>query len=67
VAFLAIQYTLIKKKIKFSSYTVQYKEIQSGAVATSYMRQGFLIFEDDFPIQYMTRPLVIYDFATAEF
>jgi hypothetical protein len=30
-----------------------YKEIQSGAVAKSYMRKGFL------------RPLVIYDFATA--
>jgi hypothetical protein len=33
--------TLIKKKIKFSSY----KEIQKGAVAKSYMRKGFLIYE----------------------
>jgi hypothetical protein len=32
---------LIKKKIEFSSY----KEIQSGAVAKSYMRKGFLIYE----------------------
>jgi hypothetical protein len=30
---------LIKKKIKFSSS----KEIQSGAVAKSYMRKGFLM------------------------
>jgi hypothetical protein len=43
-----------------------YKEIQSGAVATSHMRKGFLIYEEVrkyFP--YMRRPLVIYDFATA--
>ncbi len=32
--------TLIKNKIKFSSYT--YKEIQSGAVSKSYMRKGFI-------------------------
>jgi hypothetical protein len=30
-----------KKKIKFS-----YKEIQSGTVAKSYMRKGFLIYEE---------------------
>jgi hypothetical protein len=35
---------LIKYKIKFSSYT--YKEIQKGAVANSYMRKGFLIYEE---------------------
>jgi hypothetical protein len=34
--------TLIKKEIKFSSY----KDIQSGAVAKSYMRKGFLIYEE---------------------
>jgi hypothetical protein len=34
--------TLIKKKIKFSSYI---KKIQSGA-AKSYMRKGFLIYEE---------------------
>jgi hypothetical protein len=51
-------------KIKFSSYT--YKEIQSGAVAKSYMRKGFLIYEEMRNISlYMRRPLVIYDFATA--
>jgi hypothetical protein len=39
-----------------------YKEIQSGAVAKSYMKKGFLIYEEIrkyFP--YMMRPLVIYD------
>jgi hypothetical protein len=58
--------TLIKKKIKFSSY----REIQSGAVAKSYMRKGFLIYEEMckyFPIYSMRRPLVINDFATAPF
>jgi hypothetical protein len=46
-----------------------YKEIQSGAVAKSYMRKGFLIYEEMckyFPI-YIRRPLVTYDFATAPF
>jgi hypothetical protein len=33
-----------KKKIKFSSY--MYKEIQSGAVAKSDIRKGFLIDEE---------------------
>jgi hypothetical protein len=44
-----------------------YREIQCGAVAKSYMRKGFLIYEEmrkDFPILYMRRPLVICDFAT---
>ncbi len=43
-----------------------YREIQSGTVAKSYMRKGFLIYGEMrkyFPI--MRRPLVIYDFATA--
>jgi hypothetical protein len=45
-----------------------YKEIQSGAVAKSYMRKGFLIYEEMRKIfPYMRRPLVIYDFATAPF
>jgi hypothetical protein len=35
--------TLIKKKIKFSSYK---RKIQSGTVAKSYMRKGFLIYEE---------------------
>ena len=45
-----------------------YKEIQSGAVAKSYMRKGFLIYEEMrkyFPIY--EKPLVTYDFATAPF
>jgi hypothetical protein len=45
-----------------------YKKIQSGAVAKSFMRKGFLIYEEIrkyFPIYSMRRPLVIYDFATA--
>jgi hypothetical protein len=59
-----------------------YKEIQSGAVAKSYMRKGFLIYVEMskyFPIIWgpytlysIRRPLVIqctviYDFATAPF
>ncbi len=35
--------SLIKKKIKFFHI---YNEIQSGAVAKSYMRKGFLIYEE---------------------
>ena len=45
---------------------LKYKEIQSGAVAKSYMRKGFLIYEEIgkyFPM-YTNRPL---DFATAPF
>jgi hypothetical protein len=47
-----------------------YKKIQGGAVAKSFMRKGFLIHEEMrkyFPIQYMRRPAVIYEFATAPF
>ncbi len=47
-----------------------YKEIQSGVVSKSYMRKGFLIYEEKrkyFPMYCMRRPLVIYDFATAPF
>jgi hypothetical protein len=43
-----------------------YSEIQSGAVAKSYMRKGFLNMRKCENISpYMRRPLVIYDFATA--
>ncbi len=42
------------------------KEIQSGAVAKSYMRKGFVIYED-MRKSYMRRPLVIYDLVTAPF
>ncbi len=50
-------YTLIKKKIKFSSY----KKIQSGAVEKSYMMKSFLIYEEmrKYLVIYMRRPLVI--------
>jgi hypothetical protein len=45
------------------------EEIQSGAVAKSYMRKGFLIYEEIKKCvnisPNMRRPLVIYDFATA--
>jgi hypothetical protein len=45
-----------------------YKEIQNGAVAKSYMRKGFLIYEECANISpYMRRPLVTYDFATVLF
>jgi hypothetical protein len=45
-----------------------YKEIQSEAFAMSYLRKGFLIYEECANISpYMRRPLVIYDFATAPF
>jgi hypothetical protein len=43
---------------KESQIFLIYKEIQSGAVAKSYMRNIS---------PYMRRPLVIYDFATAPF
>jgi hypothetical protein len=43
-----------------------YREIQSGAVAKSYMRKGFLYMRECANISpYIRRPLVIYDFATA--
>jgi hypothetical protein len=42
-----------------------FKEIQSGAVAKSHMRKGFLKHEEMRKYFSMRRPLVIYDFATA--
>jgi hypothetical protein len=53
---------MIKKKRKFSSYIRQ-----SGAVAKSYKRKGFLIYEEmrkNVPI-YEGAVRLIYDFATA--
>jgi hypothetical protein len=42
------------------------KELQSGAVSKSYMRKGFLLYEEMLNISpYMRRQLVIYDFAAA--
>jgi hypothetical protein len=54
--------TLIKKEYQIF---LIYKEIQSGVVAKSYMRKGFLIYEE--MSKYFRRPLVIYDFATVPF
>jgi hypothetical protein len=45
-----------------------YKEIQNGAVAKSYMTNGLLINGEifvHFLIQYIRKPFLIYDFATA--
>ncbi len=39
-------------------------EIQMGAVKKSYMRKGFLIYEEMGKYLTIQRPLVIYDFAT---
>jgi hypothetical protein len=54
---LGILYTDKKEKQMF----LIYKEIQSGAVAKSYMRKGYLIYEE------MRKYFPIYDFATAPF
>ncbi len=62
--------TLIHTDEKEKKIVLIYKEIQSGTVAKSYMRKGFLIYEEMrkyFPIYCMRRPFVIYDFATALF
>jgi hypothetical protein len=50
-----VRYALIRKKIKF----LIYKEIQNGAVAESYMRKGFLIYEK------MRKYLAIYEVAVS--
>jgi hypothetical protein len=47
-----------------------YKEIQMGLVAKSYMRKGFLIYEEMckyLTTVYMRRPLVIYKCTTDPF
>jgi hypothetical protein len=62
------RYTVVRTDKKEKKIFLIYKEIQSGAVAKSYMRKGFLIYEEMckyFPIYCMRRPLVIYNFATA--
>ncbi len=43
-----------------------YKGIQSGAVAKSYMRKGFLIYEEMRKYFPYMRPLVIYDFVKVQ-
>ena len=57
--------SLIKKKIKLSSYI--YKEIQNGAVAKSYMTNGLLIYGEKYLriSSYIRKLFLIYDFATA--
>jgi hypothetical protein len=50
---LTYDITLINNKIKFSSY----KDIQMGVVVKSYMRKGFLIYQE------MRKYLVIYEEA----
>ncbi len=44
-------------------------EIQSGAIAKSHMRKGYVIYEAmlKYFLIFLRRPLVIYDFATAPF
>ncbi len=58
-----VQYTDKKENLIF----LIYREIQSGAVAKSYMRKGFLIYMWKFAkiSPYMRGRFVIYDFATA--
>jgi hypothetical protein len=55
---------MIKKKI-----FLIYKENQLGAAAESYIRNGFLMYEEmrKYLVIYTRRLLVIYDFATAPF
>jgi hypothetical protein len=57
--------TLIKKKIKFSSYI---RKFRNGAVAKSYMTNGVLIYGEIFAhflIYSIRKPFLIYYFATA--
>jgi hypothetical protein len=56
--------TLIKKKIKFSSYIGKFRV--EHAVAKSYMTNGLLIYGENFrSSSYIRKPFLIYDFATA--
>jgi hypothetical protein len=63
--FYTLQYTDKKENQIF----LINNDIQTGAVAKSYMRKGFLIYEEIYIYLtiYMRRSLVIYDFATAPF
>jgi hypothetical protein len=75
-------YAILRQKLVHEKYAGIYtdkkenqiflisKKIQSGAVAKSYMRKGFLIYcmrKSSSISPYMRRPLAIYDFATAPF
>jgi hypothetical protein len=44
-----------------------YKETQMGSIAKSYMRKGFLKYEEMHEYLYVRSPLVIYDFETDPF
>ncbi len=46
-----------------------YKEIQKGSGAKSYLRKGFLIYEEmlNYLVRYRPIPLVKYDFAPDPF
>jgi hypothetical protein len=61
----SIQYTDKKENEIF----LIYKKIQMGSVAKSYMRKGFLIFEEmrKYSTIYEEAGIVIYDFATDPF
>jgi hypothetical protein len=53
---------------KENEISLVYKEVQSGAVAKSYMTYGLLIYcmgKYLRIISYMRKPFLIYDFATA--
>jgi hypothetical protein len=63
-AAVPCSYTLIKKKRKSSLYLRKFRREQ---LSKSYMRKGFLIYEEMRKLSFMRRPLVIYDFATAPF
>ncbi len=67
VVSVQIQYSLNTDKKENQVFLI-YKEIQSGAVAKSYMTNGLLIYGEIFArflILYMRKPFLIYDFATA--
>jgi hypothetical protein len=62
-----LYYTLYTDK-KENRFFPKYKEIQSGAVAKSYMRKGFPIYQEMgkyFPIYKEAVSYTVYDFATA--
>ncbi len=69
------QYLCMSRNLVFASYTDKkenqifliYKESQNGAVAKSYITNGFLIYEEIFAhflIYSIGKPFLIYDFAT---
>jgi hypothetical protein len=64
-----VAYLCTDKKENQIQISIIYKENQNGAVAMSYMRKGFLIYEEmgKYLTKYEEALLVIYDFATAPF